>query len=51
VEVTYIMRALEPEVFDAVWAAVEALLPMLLTSIRSAVIVDGFRIGSVSTAS
>jgi transposase len=28
VEVTYIMRALEPEVIDAVWAAVEALLPM-----------------------
>jgi hypothetical protein len=27
VEVPIIMRALEPEVVDAVWAAVEALLP------------------------
>src|ERR1017187_5182728 len=27
VEVLYIMRALDPEVFDAVWKAVEGLLP------------------------
>ncbi len=27
VEVTHIMRALDPEVFDAVWTAIEALLP------------------------
>ena len=27
VEVPYIVRALDPDVFDAVWAAVEPLLP------------------------
>jgi transposase len=30
VEVTYIMRALDPEVFDAVWTAVEPLLPPIV---------------------
>jgi transposase len=28
VEACYIMRALDPEVFDAVWAAIEPLVPV-----------------------
>ena len=30
VEVSIIMRALDPEVFDAVWAAIEPLVPVLV---------------------
>ena len=30
VEVFTIMRALDPEVFDAVWAAIEAIIPLVV---------------------
>jgi len=36
------MRALEPDVFDAVWAAVEPLLPAPTKTHRSDAIVAGY---------
>ena len=42
------MRALEPEVFDAVWAAVEPLLPSPTRPTRWAVTDGGRRTASAS---
>jgi hypothetical protein len=52
VEALNIMRALEPEVVDADWQAVEALLPSPpIDATRSVVTTPGSRIGCASKAS
>ena len=44
-------RAMDPEVADAIWAAIEPILPSRSMSIRSAATARGSRTGSASAGS